>query len=121
VMHARGGSSVTTQRGAFAVLEDAAAELRCETPDSCALVKGLLERKRLTFSKELGVRLIGLGPLLDSLQLEVDAQGTTLRATARASTDELSRAVKRVLDFRSDSKDKSPAAPSASAAGRDGG
>jgi hypothetical protein len=97
---------------------DAAAELRCETPDSCVEVKGLLERKRLAFSKELGVRLIGLGPLLDSLQLEVDAQGTTLRATARASTDELSRAVKRVLDFRSGSANKGnpPAAPSALAA-----
>jgi len=97
-------------------ITDAAAELRCETPDSCAEVKGLLERKRLTFSKQLGVRLIGLGPLLDSLT--VDAQGTTLRATARASTDELSKAVKRVLEFRSGSKDKPPAAaPSASADG----
>jgi hypothetical protein len=117
---AAAGLAVST--GGPGSITDAAAELRCDTPDSCAEVKGLLERKRLGLSKQFGVRLIGLGPLIDSLT--VDVQATTLRATARASTDELSKAVKRVLDFRSgsgsgsgsDAKDRPPAAPTASAA-----
>ena len=97
--------------GGPASITDAVAELHCETPDACVEVKGLLERKRLAFSKDLGVRLVGLGPLLDSLT--VDARGPTLRVASRAPTDELARALKRVMDFRS--QNKPPPAPSGSA------
>jgi hypothetical protein len=74
------------------------AELRCETPAACEEVKALVGRKRLAFSRELGVRLLGLGPLLDSLK--VDTSGPALSASARAPTDDLARAVQRALDFK---------------------
>jgi hypothetical protein len=78
---------------------DIAAELRCETDAACDEVKKLIERKRLAFQRDLTVRLIGLGPLLDSLG--VDGKGTSLTATAHASTDELARGLQRVIDFKS--------------------
>jgi hypothetical protein len=76
-----------------------AAELRCETSSACEEVKSLIERKRLAFSRDLTVRLIGLGPLLDSLT--VGGTGGALTATAGASTDELARGIQRVIDFKS--------------------
>jgi len=72
------------------------AEMRCETPVACDEVKKLIERKRLAFSRDLTMQRVGLGPLLDSLT--VDAHGAALTATARASSDELSRGVGRILD-----------------------
>jgi hypothetical protein len=78
---------------------DLAVELRCDSADACAEVKTLLERKRLGFSRDLGLRLVGVGPLIDSLQVTV--QGPSLSATAHAPTDDLARAARRVLDFRS--------------------
>jgi len=74
------------------------AELRCETPAACDEVKALLERKRLGLSRDLGVRLVGLGPLLDSLK--VDTHGPALSASASAATDDLARAIQRTLDFK---------------------
>jgi hypothetical protein len=76
-----------------------AAELRCETTQACDEVKKLVERKRLDLSKDFGARLVGLGPLIDSLTVE--AKGTTLIATARAPTTDLARAVSKVLHLRS--------------------
>ncbi len=76
-----------------------AAELRCETDSACDEVKKLIERKRLSFARDLTVRLIGLGPLLDSLA--VDGHGVALQATARASTGELARGLQRIIDFTS--------------------
>ena len=75
------------------------AELRCETPSACDEVKKLIERKRLAFSRDFTVRLIGLGALLDSLA--IDARGAALTATARASSDELARGLQRIIDFKS--------------------
>lgn len=75
-----------------------AAELRCETPAACNEVKTLLEHKRLVFSRDMGVRLVGLGPLLDSLKVEV--HGPSLSASASAPSDDLARAIQRALDFR---------------------
>jgi hypothetical protein len=74
------------------------AELRCETPAACEEVKQLIERKRLAFSRDIGVRLIGLGPLLDSLAVE--AHGASLSASARAGTDDLAKAIQRVIDYK---------------------
>lgn len=84
-----GGSGSTTQL---------AAELRCETPAACDEVKTLIERTRLSASQNLGLRLVGLGPLLDSLHVEV--HGTSLSARAQAPTDDLARALQRVLALR---------------------
>jgi len=90
-----GGQSVD----AASSTTDITAELRCETPSSCDEVKKLIERKRLAFSRDVTVRLIGLGPLLDSLA--VDGHGAALTATARAPSDELARGIQRVIDFKS--------------------
>lgn len=73
------------------------AELRCETAVACDEVKKLIERKRQAFSRDLTVRLVGLGPLLDSLTVEV--RGATLTASAHASSEELARAAERIFDF----------------------
>jgi len=87
------------------------AELRCETPSACDEVKKLVERKRLAFSRDLTVRLIGLGPLLDSFA--IDVRGAALTATAHASSDELARGVQRILDFKSRPSPAPVAAPPA--------
>jgi hypothetical protein len=75
-----------------------AAELHCDTADACAEVKTLIERKRLAFSRDLGLRLVGIGPLVDSLTVAV--QGASLSAAAQAPTDDLARALRRALDYR---------------------
>jgi hypothetical protein len=85
---------------------DLAAELRCDTPDACADVKTLIERKRLGFSRDLGLRLVGVGPLIDSLT--VATQGASLSAAARAPTDDLARAIQRALDFRAPTRTSAP-------------
>jgi hypothetical protein len=98
------GLAVTTGR-ATTTLE---ADLRCETPSACDAVKTVLERKLAAFSRSVGrtaegsgrnetvgVRLVGLGPLLDSLRL--DLHGATLSLAAKAPTDELGAAVARAL------------------------
>jgi hypothetical protein len=76
-----------------------AAQLHCETADACAEVQRLIGQKRLALSRDFGVRLVGLGPLLDSLTLRAD--GTSLSLTASAPTDALTKAVERVLAYRS--------------------
>ena len=78
---------------------DLTVEMHCESASACDEVDKLVERKRLAFSRDMGVRLVGLGPLLDSLA--VASHGVTLSASASAPTDDLARAVQRVLDFRS--------------------
>ena len=75
-----------------------AAELHCDTADACVEVKTLIERKRLAFSRDLGLRLVGIGPLADSLAIAV--QGASLSAEAQAPTDDLARALRRALDYR---------------------
>lgn len=91
---------------------DVAAELRCESADACAEVKTLVERQRLGLSKDFGVRLVGLGPLVDALTVTQD--GTKLGITTRAATDDLGRALDRVVASRSRHR-PTPPSPSASA------
>jgi hypothetical protein len=95
---------------------DLAVEMRCDSADACAEVKTLIERKRLGLSRDLGLRLVGVGPLIDSLFVAVSGQN--LSATAHAPTDDLARAARRVLDFRAAPRPRP--APANSAAG-DGG
>jgi hypothetical protein len=100
---------------------DLAVEMRCDTADACAEVKTLIERKRLGFSRDLGLRLVGVGPLIDSLLVAVS--GPSLSATAHAPSDDLARAARRVLEFRAPLRPRPapvPAPPPNSAAG-DGG
>lgn len=72
---------------------DLSAELRCETAEACDAVARFIERKRASFSRDFGVRLVGLGALLDSLSVEV--RGPSLSATAHGPTEDLARALAR--------------------------
>jgi hypothetical protein len=83
--------------GADGSMTEFAARLRCETASGCEEVRSFVERKRVALAKDFGLRLIGLGPLLESLTLT--AQGPLLSATARASSDSLSQALERALSF----------------------
>lgn len=79
---------------------EAAAELRCESADACDEVKKLILKKRLAFSQDFDVRLVGLGPIIDSLVVETKA--TALTASAHAPTEDVAKALDRVLKFRSE-------------------
>ena len=76
---------------------DAAVELVCDTEEGCAAVEKLILEKRFAWSKELSLRMVGLGPLLDSV--EVKREGTRIRVTAGASADTLAATLERVLRF----------------------
>jgi hypothetical protein len=83
-----------------------AAQLHCETVDACAEVQRLVDKKRMALSRDFGVRLVGLGPLLDSLTLRAD--GASLSLGASAPTDALTKAVERLLAYRSRSDPRPP-------------
>jgi hypothetical protein len=74
-----------------------AARLRCETASACDLVQRFIERKRLALARDFALRAVGLGPLLDSL--EVTSQGPALSAKAQASSQGLADALERALSF----------------------
>jgi len=88
-----------------------AAQLHCETADACAEVQRLVEKKRLALSRDFGVRLVGLGPLLDSLTIRAD--GPALSLAASAPTDALTKAVERVIAYKSRAAAAPPALPPA--------
>jgi hypothetical protein len=67
---------------------------RCETPADCEGVKKLLEHLRLTLSQDIAARLLGLGPLVDTLAIE--AHGPALTARAHAPTEDVARALSRL-------------------------
>jgi hypothetical protein len=90
------GASVTT--GGPGSTTKVAVELHCESKADCDEVREIALRKRLALSKNFGVRMIGLGPLLDSFAAEV--QKSSLTATAQAPTDDLARAVQRAVDLQ---------------------
>ena len=106
---------------------DAAVELVCDSDAGCAAVEELILKKRLEWSKELMLRMVGLGPLLDSI--EVKREGARIRVTAGASADALAATIDRLLrlqarsERRDDTRDeppalRAPAAPTASAGPR---
>lgn len=74
---------------------DAAIELACDGDDACSAVEKLILKKRLDGSKELMLRMIGLGPLLDSIDVKRD--GRRVRVTAGASAGALASTIDRVL------------------------
>jgi hypothetical protein len=65
------------------------AEVHCESAETCAAVKTLLEQKRFAASTSTAVRLLGLGAAADSFA--VDARGPALSARTEAPTDALAR------------------------------
>ena len=84
----------------------AAAELICDTENDCAAVEKLILKKRLDWSKTLMFRMIGLGPLLDSIA--VQREPLRLRVTAKASAEALAATIDRVLRLSADGARPSP-------------
>lgn len=93
---------------------DVALELSCDAEDACAAVEKLILKKRLDWSKELMLRMVGLGRLLDSI--EVKREGTKIRVTAGDSANALASTLDRVLRLsaggRAPSRDHSGGEPS---------
>ena len=70
----------------------------CDSEDACASIEKLVQKKRFEWSKELMLRMVGLGPLLDSIT--VKREGKRLSVTAAAPADQLSSVIDRVLRLR---------------------
>lgn len=73
--------------------EGLSAVAECESGEACDALRAFLEKKREALAKDLGVRLIGLGALLDHAKLEV--RGTDLVLTLDASAAEIARVASR--------------------------
>jgi hypothetical protein len=89
---------VAIHAGATGQNVDASIELVCDTAEGCEAVERLAQKKRGEWSRDLALRMVGLGPLLDSLELRRD--GARLRATATAGADALAATIERVLKLR---------------------
>jgi hypothetical protein len=72
-----------------------AAELRCDSESACDAVSTFILHLRLGWSGNLSYRLVGLGPLIDNL--EVQRKGTTLWVQTRGPVDDLAKVVERAL------------------------
>jgi hypothetical protein len=79
---------------------DAAFELTCDSADACAAVEKLILKKRLDLSRDLSLRMIGLGPVVDSLATSQENGGARLRVTAGAEARQLADTVERVLRWK---------------------
>jgi hypothetical protein len=88
----RAGFSVET--GAAGSTTRLEAELHCQSPDACAQVKTLVERKRFAASTNPALRLAGLGAAIDSLTVE--QSGPMLTVKAEVPTDSLARVAGRL-------------------------
>lgn len=79
---------------------DAAAVLVCDSADACAAVEKLILKKRLDLSKELALRMIGLGPVIDSIETTTEEGGKRLRVSANADARKLADTIERLLRLR---------------------
>jgi len=77
---------------------DASIELVCDTAEGCEAVEKLAQKKRGEWSRDLSLRMVGLGPLLDSFELK--REGARLRATASSGAEALAATIERVLKLR---------------------
>ncbi len=92
---------------------DASVELVCDSPEACEAVDKLAQKKRAEWSRDFSLRMVGLGPLLDSF--EIKREGARLRATASANADALASTIDRVMKIRQrrSAADGPPDAPQA--------
>ncbi len=77
---------------------EAKAELRCDSASACDEVRKLALAKRLGFSQDLALRLVGLGPVIDAFDAKVD--GPTLTATTHARSADLGASLDRIQKLR---------------------
>lgn len=80
---------------------DARIEMICDSADECAAVEKLILKKRLDWSKDLALRMVGFGQVIDSL--ETKASGARLEVSASANADMLANTIERVLKLKSGS------------------
>lgn len=78
---------------------DARIEMVCDSPPECASVDKLIQKKRLDWSKDLALRMVGFGQVIDSLETKQD--GARLTVTASANADMLANTIERVLKLKS--------------------
>ncbi len=88
---------------------DALVELVCDSAEACEAVERLVLKKRTEWSSDLALRMIGFGPLLDSLEVKRD--GGHLRASATANGDALAATLDRVLKLRAGREGRSGGEP----------
>ena len=89
---------VAIRAGATGQNVDASLELVCDSAEGCEAVEKLAQKKRAEWSRDLSLRMVGLGPLLDSFELK--RERAHLRATASAGADALAATIERVLKLR---------------------
>ena len=89
---------VAIHAGATGQSVDTSLELVCDSAEGCEAVQKLAQKKRAEWSRDLSLRMVGLGPLLDSFELV--REGAHLRATASAGADALAATVERVIKLR---------------------
>lgn len=77
---------------------EATIDLVCDTADACGAVEKLVGKKRLEWSKELMLRMAGLGPLLDSIDIKRD--GSRVRVSASSNASALATTLDRVLRYK---------------------
>ncbi len=84
--------------GTMGTSTEIAIELRCDSPDACTQVDKLIAKKKSEWSANLGLRMFGVGVLLDALTVKVD--GIALHAIAKLPTDDARRLIDRALELR---------------------
>jgi hypothetical protein len=73
----------------------ASVELACDGTHACEAVEKLVQTKRREWSSDLTWRMLGLGPLLDSV--EIKREGARLHAKATTGSEALAAGVDRVM------------------------
>jgi hypothetical protein len=74
-------------------------ELQCEDEAACSAVAKILEKKKIEWSNDRMIVLLGVGPLLDSLVIE--NKGKSLRVSTHAPAGDVGLWLERVLELRS--------------------
>jgi hypothetical protein len=77
---------------------EARAELVCDDAAACAAVKEFILKKKFAWSRDLGLRMVGFGALIDSLEVEHD--GVNLHASVSVSANQLSTTIERATRWR---------------------
>ena len=85
---------------------DARAELVCDDAAACAAVKEFILKKKLAWSRDLGLRMVGVGALIDSL--EIEHNGVNLHASVSVSVNQLSSAIERAMRWRARADSQHP-------------
>jgi len=91
------GAGLAIKIGQKGGRSEAKMELLCDAPEPCDQTASFLERQRFQLSTNLGVRLIGIGPLIDSFKVE--RKGDHVTAQMSISADELAHSIERAINF----------------------